>query len=98
MGLPLQAIFNIQLGEELAHVAIGAKKDMQAGFIPVTVLVLPGRHLAAEHVPGLEHDRHMAGVAEVFGAGETRQASSSDGDAHGTRETSGNHRGAGGLA
>ena len=82
VAFPLQPVFDVQLGEQAAHVAIGAEEDVQAGLIPVAVVVLPGRHLAAQHVAGLKHDRSVAGVAEVFGAGESCQAGSGNGDAH----------------
>jgi hypothetical protein len=47
-----------------------------------SVFVLPSRHLAAQHVAGLHHDWGVTGIAEVLGAGETRQASTGNGDAH----------------
>ena len=80
--LPLQPVLDVQLLEQLAHVAIRPEKDVQAGLVPVAVLVLPGSHLAAQHVPGLHHDRGVAGVAEVLGTGQTSQPSTSNGDAH----------------
>ena len=82
VALPLQPVFDVQLLEELAHVAVRAKKDMQTGLIPVAVSVLPGRYLAAEHVAGLDHHWGVAGVTEVFGARQTGEPCSGDDDAH----------------
>ena len=73
MALPLEPVPNAQLGKQLQHVGIGAKKDVQTGFVPVAVFVLPGRHLAAEHIAGFVNHRGMAGIAQVFGTGQPRQ-------------------------
>ena len=83
MVLPLQTVFDAQLSEELQHVGVSPEENMQAGFIPVAVLVLPGGHLATEHIARLHDHGRVARIAEVFGAGETGKACSGDGDAHG---------------
>ena len=50
MAFPLQAVLNVQLLEQLKHVRVGPKKNVQARFVPVTVLVLPGSDLATEAI------------------------------------------------
>ena len=83
VALPLEPVFDVQLLEELAHVAVRTKEDVQARLIPVAFLVLPRRHLAAEHVAGFHHHRGVPRIAEVLGTSQTRQTSTGDGDAHG---------------
>jgi hypothetical protein len=83
VAFPLQTVFDVELSEQLAHVAVSAEEDVQTGFIPVTVVVLPGRHLAAEHITGFVHHRRVAGIHQIFGAGKTGQTGTDDGDAHG---------------
>ena len=78
VALPLQPLLDIQLLEELEHVRVSPEKDVQAGLIPITVLVLPGRHLAAQHVAGFHHNRRVASITEVFGTGEPSKAGSSN--------------------
>ena len=82
VALPLQPIFDVQLLEELAHVAVSTEKDVQPGLVPVAVLVLPGGHLAPEHIASLHHHRSVAGIAEVLGSGKTRQSGTGDRDPH----------------
>ena len=57
-----------------------SEEDVKAGFDPVAVLVLPGGDLPAEDVPGLVDDGLVAGIHEVAGGREPRQASADDGD------------------
>ena len=82
VGFPLKTILNVQLLEQLAHVAIGAKENMEPGFVPIAILVLPGRHLAAKHVPGLHHHRGVARITEIFGARQAGKTSTGDDDTH----------------
>ena len=44
--------------------------------------VLPGRHLAAENIPGFHNDGGVAGIRQVFGTGESSKTSSGNSDAH----------------
>ena len=90
VALPLQPVFDVQLLEQLAHVAVGAEENMQTGLIPVAVLVLPGGHLAAEYITGFHHHRGVTGVAEVLGTGQTSQTSTGNGDAHEQPQSGGN--------
>ena len=78
VAFPLQPLLDVQLLEELQHVRVGPEKDVQAGLIPITVFVLPGRHLAAQDVAGFHHHWRMAGITEIFGTGEPSEASSSN--------------------
>ena len=82
MALPLQPVFDVQLFEQLQHVRVGPEEDVQAGFVPVAVLVFPGRHLAAENIPGFHNDGGVAGIRQVFGTGESSKTSSGNSDAH----------------
>ena len=52
---------------------------MKTGLDPVSILVLPGRNLAAEDITGLVHDGLMAGIDEVLGAGEAGETTADDG-------------------
>ena len=82
VAFPLQTVFDIQLLKQLAHVAVSAEKDVQAGLIPVSVFVLPGRHLAAQHIAGFHHHRRMAGITEVLRARQPGEPCSGNDDAH----------------
>ena len=46
--LPLEAVLDVELREEVHHVRVRAEEDVQAGLDPVAVLVLPRGHLTAE--------------------------------------------------
>ena len=82
MALPLQPVFDVQLLEELKHVRVGPEEDVQTRLVPVTVLVLPGSNFAPEHITGLDHNRGVAGISQVLGAGQTRQTGPRNGDTH----------------
>ena len=82
MALPLQPVFDVQLFEQLQHVRVGPEEDVQAGFIPVAVLVFPGCHLAAKNIPGFHNNGSVAGICQIFGTGESSKASSGNSDAH----------------
>ena len=60
----------LELREEVHHIRVGAKKDVEAGLDPISVGVLPSGHLATEYMTSLVHHRHVARVREVLG---TRQ-------------------------
>mmetsp|Transcript_12107 Transcript_12107/g.35977 ORF Transcript_12107/g.35977 Transcript_12107/m.35977 type:complete len:531 (+) Transcript_12107:270-1862(+) len=80
VALPLQAVLNVELREEVHHVGVGAEEDVEARLDPVTILVLPRGDLAAKNVPCLQHKRLMPSIHEVLGAGEAGQAAADDGD------------------
>mmetsp|Transcript_11931 Transcript_11931/g.38087 ORF Transcript_11931/g.38087 Transcript_11931/m.38087 type:complete len:317 (-) Transcript_11931:64-1014(-) len=77
--LPLQPVLDAELLEEVHHIWVRAKKDVQTRLDHVAVGVLPRGHLAAEHVARLEDERRVAGVGEVLGAREARQTAADDG-------------------
>ena len=66
---------DVEFVEEAHHVGVGAEEDVEPRLDPVAVLVLPCRDLAAQDVPGLVDDGLMAGIGEVFRAGEPGEAS-----------------------
>mmetsp|Transcript_15341 Transcript_15341/g.46134 ORF Transcript_15341/g.46134 Transcript_15341/m.46134 type:complete len:268 (-) Transcript_15341:321-1124(-) len=80
VDLPLQAVVDVELAEEVHHVRVGPEEDVQPRLDPVAVLVLPGRDLAAEHVTRLVDHRLVPGVDEVLGGGEAREAAADDGN------------------
>lgn len=41
MFLPLQPVFDVQFFEYVHHVGIGTEEDVESGFVPISVLVLP---------------------------------------------------------
>ena len=51
MFFPLQPIFNVKFFEELEHIRICTKEDVEAGFVPVAISIFPGGYFAAEYVP-----------------------------------------------
>jgi hypothetical protein len=51
VAFPLQPVLDVQLFEQLQHVWVSPKKDVQPGFVPVAIFILPrqqpsrqGRH------------------------------------------------------
>ena len=74
VNLPLEAVVDAELGEEVHHVGVCAEEDVEAGFYPVAVLVLPGRHLTAQDVAGFVHDRSVPSVNKILRSGQSRQS------------------------
>lgn len=42
---PASPVLDVQLPEQVLNVGVGTKEDVQAGLVPITVLVLPCRNL-----------------------------------------------------
>ena len=77
--LPLEAIVQVELVEEVHDVGVRAEEDVQARLDPVPVLVLPGADLAAELRARLVDHGRVPRVGQVFGAREAREPAPDNG-------------------
>ena len=68
------------LSKNIHHVRVGTEEDMKSSLDPVSVLILPGRDLAAEDIAGLVDGGLVSSIDQILGAGETREATADDGD------------------
>mmetsp|Transcript_19464 Transcript_19464/g.42292 ORF Transcript_19464/g.42292 Transcript_19464/m.42292 type:complete len:655 (-) Transcript_19464:324-2288(-) len=80
VDLPLQTIVDVEFVEQIHHVGVGSKENVQTSFDPIAVRVLPRRDFSAQHVPGFVHNGFVAGVRQVLGAGQSGESSTDDGD------------------
>lgn len=74
MLLPLEPVLDAELLEQVLDVRVGAEEDVQARLVRVAVGIAPGGDLAAQEVAPLEEDGNVAGVGDVLGRGEAREA------------------------
>mmetsp|Transcript_10220 Transcript_10220/g.25572 ORF Transcript_10220/g.25572 Transcript_10220/m.25572 type:complete len:215 (+) Transcript_10220:1047-1691(+) len=70
VAFPLKPVLNVELREEVHHVGVCPKEDVETCFDPITIFILPRRHLAAEDIACLQYDRLMTRIREVLGARE----------------------------
>mmetsp|Transcript_17306 Transcript_17306/g.41021 ORF Transcript_17306/g.41021 Transcript_17306/m.41021 type:complete len:329 (-) Transcript_17306:76-1062(-) len=80
VDLPLETIMDTELSKNIHHVRVGTEEDMKSSLDPVSVLILPGRDLAAEDIAGLVDGGLVSSIDQILGAGETREATADDGD------------------
>mmetsp|Transcript_14786 Transcript_14786/g.34204 ORF Transcript_14786/g.34204 Transcript_14786/m.34204 type:complete len:308 (-) Transcript_14786:412-1335(-) len=78
VNLPLQTIMNVEFVEQIHHVGVGSKENVQTSFDPITVLVLPRRHFSTQNIPGLVDNRFVTGIRQILGTGQSRETSSDD--------------------
>ena len=58
---------NVEFFEQLQHVGVSPKEDVQPGFVPVTVFILPGGDFTAQYIPTLVNDRRVACIYQILG-------------------------------
>mmetsp|Transcript_2821 Transcript_2821/g.3791 ORF Transcript_2821/g.3791 Transcript_2821/m.3791 type:complete len:294 (-) Transcript_2821:53-934(-) len=72
VDLPLQTIMNIQFIKEIHHVGIGTKKNVQARFNPISILILPSRYLSTQSIASFVHHGFVTGIGQILGTRQTR--------------------------
>ena len=76
--LPLQSIFDVQLAEQVHHVRIRAKENVQPGFNPIPIFVFPRGNFTTQHVSRFQNDRFVTGFGEVLAARQAGQSAADD--------------------
>ena len=70
---PQNAIIRADIAHQVKNFLVSPEKDMQPGLDPVAIGILPGRPLAAQHIPFFQDNHLMTGFDQALGGSQPGQ-------------------------